>query len=280
MNDLFDKKRSAQDATTNAPDPRVVAVRGAREHTQKRRSRHSSRRTGRHHRPERIRNPRSPSTRSTREGQRRYVESLSAYALEFLESTERSRTRFRSRACRRRSRSSRKRPRATRARRSAPSPRSTTTCGSSGRGSGCRIRRRPGCRSCRRPCRRWSTGCWRCRRARGRPARPDRARTQGEYKKAELADLQKAGFERRARSTVRCRKSRRSLPSTKTGATTRYRGRRRPPRRQPGAWQSPLPDLPETALGPRRRAGDRGKRALDSGRGETASNLLRRHQFA
>ena len=48
------------------------------------------------------------------------------------------------RACRRPSPSSRRPPRATRARPSAPSPRSTTICGCSGRGSASPIRRRPG----------------------------------------------------------------------------------------------------------------------------------------
>ena len=49
-----------------------------------------------------------------------------------------SRTSTRSRGSRRRSRSTRRRPRATRARRSARSPRSTTTCACSGRGSATR----------------------------------------------------------------------------------------------------------------------------------------------
>ena len=35
------------------------------------------------------------------------------------------------------------------------------------RASACPIRRRPACRSKARPCRRWSTACWRCRKARG-----------------------------------------------------------------------------------------------------------------
>src|SRR5712664_858966 len=49
------------------------------------------------------------------EGQRRYVESLSAYARQFLEQMEKPRS-TRSRGCRPRSRSSRRRPRRTRAR--------------------------------------------------------------------------------------------------------------------------------------------------------------------
>jgi excinuclease ABC subunit A len=86
MNDLFDKKRSAQDATKNARDPRVIAVRGAREHNLKNVD---------------LDIPRdrlvvftglSGSGKSSlafdtiyAEGQRRYVESLSAYARQFLE---------------------------------------------------------------------------------------------------------------------------------------------------------------------------------------------------
>jgi excinuclease ABC subunit A len=86
MNDLFDKKRSAQDPTKNARDPRVIAVRGAREHNLKNVD---------------LDIPRdrlvvftglSGSGKSSlafdtiyAEGQRRYVESLSAYARQFLE---------------------------------------------------------------------------------------------------------------------------------------------------------------------------------------------------
>src|SRR5277367_601779 len=86
MNDLFDKKRSAQDPGKNARDPRVIAVRGAREHNLKNVD---------------LDIPRdrlvvftglSGSGKSSlafdtiyAEGQRRYVESLSAYARQFLE---------------------------------------------------------------------------------------------------------------------------------------------------------------------------------------------------
>ena len=35
MNDLFDKNRPAKDPTKNARDPRVIAIRGAREHNLK-----------------------------------------------------------------------------------------------------------------------------------------------------------------------------------------------------------------------------------------------------
>ena len=56
---------------------------------------------------------------------------------------------------------------AIRARPSARSPRSTTTCGCSGRASAFPIRRPPACRSRARPSARWSTACWRCRKARG-----------------------------------------------------------------------------------------------------------------
>jgi excinuclease ABC subunit A len=86
MNDLFDKNRPARDATKNARDPRVIAIRGAREHNLKDID---------------LDIPRdrlvvftglSGSGKSSlafdtiyAEGQRRYVESLSAYARQFLE---------------------------------------------------------------------------------------------------------------------------------------------------------------------------------------------------
>ncbi len=86
MNDLFDKKRPANDPTRNARDPRVIAIRGAREHNLKDID---------------LDIPRdrlvvftglSGSGKSSlafdtiyAEGQRRYVESLSAYARQFLE---------------------------------------------------------------------------------------------------------------------------------------------------------------------------------------------------
>jgi excinuclease ABC subunit A len=86
MNDLFNKNRPAQDPIKNARDPRVIAVRGAREHNLKNVD---------------LDIPRdrlvvftglSGSGKSSlafdtiyAEGQRRYVESLSAYARQFLE---------------------------------------------------------------------------------------------------------------------------------------------------------------------------------------------------
>jgi excinuclease ABC subunit A len=86
MNDLFDKNRPAKDPTKNARDPRVIAIRGAREHNLKDID---------------LDIPRdrlvvftglSGSGKSSlafdtiyAEGQRRYVESLSAYARQFLE---------------------------------------------------------------------------------------------------------------------------------------------------------------------------------------------------
>ena len=65
------------------------------------------------------------------EGQRRYVESLSAYARQFLGQMDKPDVDFIEGLSARRSPSTRSRPRATRARRSARSPRSTTTCGCS-----------------------------------------------------------------------------------------------------------------------------------------------------
>src|ERR1700682_1023113 len=86
MNDLFDKNRPAKDPTKNARDPRVIAVRGAREHNLKNvdldipRDRRV------------VMTALSGSGKSSlafdtiyAEGQRRYVESLSAYARQFLE---------------------------------------------------------------------------------------------------------------------------------------------------------------------------------------------------
>ena len=86
MNDLLDKKRPAKDPTREARDPRVIAIRGAREHNLKDID---------------LDIPRdrlvvftglSGSGKSSlafdtiyAEGQRRYVESLSAYARQFLE---------------------------------------------------------------------------------------------------------------------------------------------------------------------------------------------------
>src|SRR6202035_1815205 len=86
MNDLFDKKRPAKDPTKAAQDRRVISIRGAREHNLKNVD---------------LDIPRdrlvvftglSGSGKSSlafdtiyAEGQRRYVESLSAYARQFLE---------------------------------------------------------------------------------------------------------------------------------------------------------------------------------------------------
>ena len=80
------------------------------------------------------------------EGQRRYVESLSAYARQFLGPDGQARRRLHRGAVARRSRSTRSRPAATRARRSAPSPRSTTTCGCCTPASG-----KPHCPICGEP---------------------------------------------------------------------------------------------------------------------------------
>ena len=76
------------------------------------------------------------------EGQRRYVESLSSYARQFLAPLQKPKVE-RITGSRRRSASSRRRPARARARRSARSPRSTTTCASCS--PGWAIRTAPSC---------------------------------------------------------------------------------------------------------------------------------------
>ena len=169
---------------------------------------------------------------------------------------------------------------AIRARRSAPSPRSTTTCGCSGRASACPIRRRPACRSRARPCRRWSTACWRCPKARGFYLLAPVVRgRKGEYRK-ELAEFLKKGYQRvkidgtfyeiargpAARQEVHPRHRRGGRPP---GGAPRHfaRGlRTRSSRRSssPRAWRSPSwPTAAPTA----RREGQRQRR------NETAERL-------
>jgi predicted MFS family arabinose efflux permease len=164
------------------------------------------------------------------EGQRRYVESLSAYARQFLElmqkpdvdsieglspaiSIEQKTTS------------------ATRARPSAPSPRSTTTCACCGRASACPIRPPPACRSRARPSARWSTGSWRCRKARASicwrrscaAARASTARNWPTCKRASSA----------SRSTASSTRSRGA--DARQEVQARHRRRGRPHRRAP-AW--------------------------------------------
>jgi Excinuclease ATPase subunit len=94
------------------------------------------------------------------EGQRRYVESLSAYARQFLSVMEKpdvDHIEGLSPA----SRSNRSRPRTTRARPSVRSPRSTTTCVCSTPASAPRVARTMVTRWKHRPSARWSTRSWR-----------------------------------------------------------------------------------------------------------------------
>jgi excinuclease ABC subunit A len=130
------------------------------------------------------------------EGQRRYVESLSAYARQFLEMMQKPDVEH-IEGLSPRSPSSRRPPAATRAPPSRRSPKSTTICACSGRGSACPIRRPPACRSGadRQPDGRPGDGC--CPRARASVtcSRPVVRGRKGEYRK-ELAEWQKAGYTR------------------------------------------------------------------------------------
>ena len=86
------------------------------------------------------------------EGQRRYVESLSAYARQFLElmgKPDVDSIEGLSPAISIEQKTTSKNPRSTVG---------TATCACSGRGWACRIPRRRACRSRRRPCRKWWTG--------------------------------------------------------------------------------------------------------------------------
>ena len=99
------------------------------------------------------------------EGQRRYVESLSSLRPAVPRPDGQAGRRLHRGSVARRSRSTRSRRPATRGRPSAPSPRSTTTCGCCTPGSVTRTARSAASRSPSRPRSRSSTGCWRCRRA-------------------------------------------------------------------------------------------------------------------
>ena len=127
------------------------------------------------------------------EGQRRYVESLSAYARQFLPAWT-SPTSTASRASRRRSPSSRRRARTTRARPSAPSPRSTTTCACCTRAPASRAARSTASSS---PRRRWPDGRPGARAARGHAPRCARAVVTTARASTELfEDLRAQGFVR------------------------------------------------------------------------------------
>ncbi len=129
------------------------------------------------------------------EGQRRYVESLSAYARQFLELMQKPDVDH-IEGRRRRSPSSRRRPRAIRAPPSAPSPRSTTICACCSRASACPIRQRRVFRSKAKTVSQMADRVL---------ALPEGTRLfllapivrgrKGEYRK-DLAELQKKGFQR------------------------------------------------------------------------------------
>jgi excinuclease UvrABC ATPase subunit len=94
------------------------------------------------------------------EGQRRYVESLSAYARQFLARMDKPDVDLIEAQP---SRSNRNPLLTTRVPRSAPSPKSTTTCACSTPAPATRSVRNTASSWKPRPFRRWSTACWRCR---------------------------------------------------------------------------------------------------------------------
>jgi excinuclease UvrABC ATPase subunit len=99
------------------------------------------------------------------EGQRRYVESLSPMHAQFLSMMEKpdiDHIEGLSPAIAIEQKTTSHNPRST----SAPSPRSTTICACCSRASVSRAARPTASRSTPRPSARWSTGCWRCPRAR------------------------------------------------------------------------------------------------------------------
>ena len=200
MNDLFEKGRRAGPRIASAKDAmdrRVIAIRGAREHNLKNVDVEIPARPARGvHRPVRLRQIlarlRHHLCRGPAPLRRVAVGLRAAVPGDDAEAGRRPDRRPVARHLHR----AEDHLEATRARRSAPSPRSTTTCGCCGRASACPIRRPPACRSRARPCRRWSTACWRCPRARGSIVLAPVVRgRKGEYRK-ELAEFLKKGYQR------------------------------------------------------------------------------------
>jgi excinuclease ABC subunit A len=152
------------------------------------------------------------------EGQRRYVESLSAYARQFLEMMQKPDVDHIDGLSPAIS-IEQKTTSATRARPSARSPRSTTTCACCGRASACPIRPPPACRSRARRSARWSTGDGAARGHAALPARPVVRGRKGEYRK-ELADLAEEGLSSASRSTASSTRSRTRRRSTRSTSTT------------------------------------------------------------
>ena len=140
------------------------------------------------------------------EGQRRYVESLSAYARQFLERMEKPDVDAHRRHLARPSRSARRTASATRDRRSARPPRSTTTCGCSSRASAGRSAGvRPGGRA---------------REPRGR--RPPAGRAAGRHPAdRRLRDAGRGRRRGRRRPTARTRPTRRRTCATTTATAGR-----------------------------------------------------------
>ncbi len=163
------------------------------------------------------------------EGQRRYVESLSAYARQFLDQMERP-TSTRSTASRPPSPSSRRPSPAARARPSAPSPRSTTTSACSSPRSACRTAHICGAPITRQSVEQIVDSVLELPEGeRVMSSRPIVRGRKGEFKK-ELEKLSKDGFVR-ARIDGELRLARRG-DRARQAAQPHHRGRRRPPAHQ------------------------------------------------
>ena len=204
------------------------------------------------------------------EGQRRYVESLSAYARQFLQLMEKPDVDLIEGLSPAIAIEQKATSATTRARPSAPSPRSTTTCACSSRASATRTAPSTTSRCRRRASRRWSTTCWRCRRTRAddpRAARRRAARASRPSSSTSCARRASCG----CASTARCTRST-SCRKLDQEQEAHDRGRGRPAegraRRTPAAKQR-LAESFETAL---RHADGRAHRGRDRQRARNTSS--------